>query len=213
MAIGRNKDLIFSLICGLLSGIFFLFIIFNPKFTEVEKLPWLKKYAFFFPFLFAILFSIGAKVAFFLGRFWSVFFQFIKFMEIGVLNTLIDVGTLNGLSALTGFTVPPQLLILNAISFCLAVTNSYFWNKSWTFDRGAKMVQKEFYLFIIVSLIGLLINSLIVFLGTIFLAKIAISEGALINIVKLLATFIVMIWNFVGYKIFVFRKNEPSSTL
>lgn len=203
----QKKDLILSFICGLLSGIFLLFIIFNPNFKEVEKVFFVKKYPWIFPILFSFLFAIAIKVAFLIGKFFPLIFQFSKFVEVGVLNTLIDIGSLNGLSALTGITLPPKLLFLNAVSFCLAVTNSYFWNKSWTFEMGAKMVQKEFSLFVIISLIGLGINSLIVFLGTTFLKTLSVSEGALMNIVKILATFIVMIWNFFGYKIFVFSKK------
>jgi len=202
----NKKDTIFSLICGFLAAIFFLFILFNPKIKEFESLFFLKKFAPFFLILFPIFFLIGIKTASIFRPVFPLFFQFARFVEVGVLNTLVDIGTLNFLSSITGVTGGLKIIPLNAISFTLAVFNSYFFNKTWTFEIAPKIVQKEFIVFIIVSLIGLSINSAIVFFGTTFLSYFKISAGALMNLVKIFATLIVMFWNFFGYKVFVFKK-------
>jgi len=202
----NKRDFILSLVCGFLSTLFLLFIVLNPKIKEFEKLPFLKKYFWALFILLPLIFALGIQVASLFFSFFPLLFQFAKFVEIGILNTLIDIGVLNLLSLLTGISGGWKIIPLNAISFLLAATNSYFWNKIWTFNIGKKMVAKEFSLFLIVSLIGLVINSTIVFLGTTFIKQIKISAGALMNLVKILATLIVMIWNFFGYKIFVFKK-------
>jgi len=202
----EKKDLFFSLLCGFLSAIFFLFILFNPKIKELEKFLFLKKFSFLSLLIFPLIFLFGIKIASIFRSFFPLIFQFAKFAEIGVLNTLIDIGTLNLLSAATGTVGGLKIVPLNAISFLLAATNSYFFNKIWTFEIGTKVVQREFIVFLIVSLIGLFINSTIVFLGTTFISYFQISAGALMNLVKIFATLIVMLWNFFGYKIFVFKK-------
>jgi len=206
MKIENKKDVYFPLLCGFLSAIFFLFIILNPKIREFEKFLILKKFSFLSLFIFPLIFLLGIKIASVFRSFFPLIFQFAKFAEVGVLNTLIDIGTLNFLSAVTGIVKGLKIIPLNAISFLLAATNSYFLNKAWTFEIETKMVQKEFIVFLIVSLIGLFLNSTIVFLGTTFLSYFKISAGALMNLVKIFATLVVMFWNFFGYKIFVFRK-------
>ncbi|MBC7074433.1 hypothetical protein H5T58_03595, partial [Candidatus Parcubacteria bacterium] len=94
----RNKNLVFSLICGFLSGVFVLGIIFNPTISEFEKMPILlliKRFwwtlLIFLPISFTLAILIGALFV----KKIPIFFQFIKFVEIGVLNTFLDLGILN----------------------------------------------------------------------------------------------------------------------
>jgi putative flippase GtrA len=69
--------------------------------------------------------------------------------------------------------------------------------------------SKQFTIFVLVSIIGLLINSLLVSLVSSFI----LDKGYLIdnpdlvkNLAKILATFVSLIWNFFGYKLLVFRR-------
>src|SRR3989344_219585 len=56
-------------------------------------------------------------------------------------------------------------------------------------------------LFFIVSLVGIAINTGIVYAGSSFVSPLfGVSAGAWVNIVKLLATVVSMVWNFLGYK-------------
>ncbi|MBZ1356258.1 MAG: GtrA family protein [Candidatus Nealsonbacteria bacterium] len=52
---------------------------------------------------------------------------------IGTLNIFIDLGVLNFLIALTSITVSLYYTLFKSISLLVAATNSYFWNKHWTF--------------------------------------------------------------------------------
>ena len=60
---------------------------------------------------------------------WLVAGQFIRFIVVGLLNTAVDFGLLNLLIYL--FRWPS--VWANTVSFSVAVLNSFFWNKYWTF--------------------------------------------------------------------------------
>lgn len=66
----------------------------------------------------------------------------------------------------------------------------------------------HFMVFAIVSIIGLLINIGIVWIASNYLATLNLGVNAdlLKNIAKILATVISLIWNFIGYKMIVFRR-------
>jgi len=137
--------------------------------------------------------------------------QFSKFVVIGVMNTAIDFGVLNLLMWQTGIYKGKWIILLNAIAFAVAVINSYFWNKYWTFkakeaDEPGE-VAKEFSQFIMVTLIGLAINSGIVFGVTTFIPPFfGLSPELWANLAKVAATGLSLIWNFIGYKFIVFKK-------
>jgi putative flippase GtrA len=202
-----KKDILLSLICGEIASWFLIFIIKNPQIKEFENLARMKSIVFSLPIILPLIFFVGIIGAKLFERFFQPLFQFAKFIEIGVLNTLIDMGILNLLAGLTGITSGPYLIPINVISFLTAVINSYYLNKFWTFKMGVKMVKKEFLSFVLISAIGLGINTSIVFLGTTFISPLGnFSAGAWMNIVKISAILIVMFWNFIGYKFFVFKK-------
>lgn len=135
--------------------------------------------------------------------------QFTKFVIVGGINTGIDFLVLNILMNLTGIESGSELFFLNSISFSVAVINSYFMNKYWTFQDKTKMEQEpiKFSAFFIISVIGLLVNGLILTSITTYIsAPFEISSKLWANIAKLFATGFSMVWNFVGYKLFVFKK-------
>lgn len=134
--------------------------------------------------------------------------QFAKFVVIGFVNTGLDFLVLNFEIFITGISQGPGMLIQNAISFSLATINSYYLNKRWAFkDNSRKNQVHKFSQFLIVSLIGLTINSSTVFLITSFISPIFnLSPILWANLAKVVATGFSLIWNFVGYKFFVFKK-------
>ncbi|PIP22568.1 MAG: hypothetical protein COZ91_00140 [Candidatus Nealsonbacteria bacterium CG_4_8_14_3_um_filter_39_7] len=199
----RKTDIISALICGEISSWFLLFVVKNPQIEELKKFSSIEDFSWVLPIIFPILFALGTIVAGFMGRF---LFQFAKFVEIGVLNTLIDFGVLNLLVQITGITGGWDIAPLNAISFSCAVINSYFWNKIWTFETKEGS-GKVFLQFLAVSIVGTIINTGIIVAGTgLFAPLFGLSSGLWMNMVKLAATMISMIWNFIGYKYIVFKK-------
>ena len=104
-------------------------------------------------------------------------------------------------------------LVAGVFGFILGVTVNYFLSKNLAFSgKKANMsARAEFALFIVISLIGLGLNSLIV-----FLLKDTSIVPRFFNttldwdfwVAKIIATAIVMVWNFVANNFFTFRKKR-----
>lgn len=160
------------------------------------------------PLVFPILFVIGLFIVSFLSRFLPPLAQFGKFAAVGLSSTAIDFGVLNILSLTTGITAGFILGGVNIPGFGVAVLNSYFWNKFWTFKAGGNRgVFQDFPKFLAVSLVGLLLNSGIIILTTTYTSPFfGLSSQTHLNMAKVMATVLVLFWNFFGLKFLVFRK-------
>ncbi len=133
----------------------------------------------------------------------QVFRQIIKFVIVGVGNTLVDLIVLNLLISIAGIASGAPFVIFKAISFLVAATNSYFWNKRWTFRSD----KKVFIQFFVISTVGLLLNvGAASFLVNIIGPQFEISKTIWANIGAACGTLIVMTWNFLGYKFIVFKR-------
>lgn len=203
----------------------------------------------------------------------ALFFQAIRFVATGFLNTAVDFAVLNLFAASFGVYIGIGIGAINAVSFSAAVLHSYFWNKYWAFGRqhsadaplgknlgqfvGAALLgvaviggvilgaglrygfayflfllvalllgevglwkifrlakdplaqksPREFFLFAAVSLIGVFLNSGIVSLGTVlFPPQFNLNQELWTNLIKAGATGVSLIWNFLGYKLVVFKR-------
>lgn len=152
--------------------------------------------------------SQNSNSSFFSTKYGILMLQFIKFGLIGGFNTLVDFGILNALMYITKTYKGNGLILLNIVSFSVAVINSYFLNKYWAFkDKSSVDREKQFVSFLAVSIIGVVINTLIVrVVSTNIDPMFGLNQQIWTNIGKLLATGVSLIWNFVGYKFFVFKK-------
>jgi putative flippase GtrA len=140
-------------------------------------------------------------------------FQAGKFVIVGIINTVIDFGVLNLLMLATDIATGAWYAVFKGISFLAAVTNSYFMNRFWTFKgTGQQNKGKEFAQFFAVSCVGFAINvgiaSLVVNVIAGQLGSLAISDKLWANLGAATATAASMVWNFVGYKFIVFKKNN-----
>lgn len=195
-----RSDLINVLVVSLLIGVFLLPVVKATGFWDMFPATfWI-----LLIILIPVLSVVGMFIAFTIGNRVPILWQFTKFALVGVLNTAVDFGILNLLIVVTSITSGPGLIPLNALSFSAAVVNSYFWNKRWVFVGKAK---GNFAVFFIVTLIGLGINSGIVFLIATFVTPFFEISGTLwVNFAKVLATGISLFWNFTGYRVIVFRR-------
>jgi putative flippase GtrA len=194
----RGKDLVLSLAAGIITAIFI-----GPSLKGLglsDKLP-LPDYQ--IGLVYIVLAVVGTQVANFIGKKIAILWQLAKFSLVGVLNTAIDFGILNYLSILTGITGGTRVIPLNVLSFSVAVLNSYWWNKNWVFEGKKKA---NFVSFLIVSAIGIAINTGVVFaISTFIPAPSGISSGLWLNLGKILATVLSLAWNFLGYRLVVFK--------
>lgn len=140
----------------------------------------------------------------------SLALQTTKFALVGALNTLVDFSILNLFIFTSGITSGIWFSVFKATSFTGAVLNSYFWNKFWTFKNlGQQNIKKELGQFFFISGTGFLLNVCIAtFIASVIGPRFGIPLAIWANISALAATAVVMTWNFIGYKIFVFKKQE-----
>jgi len=142
--------------------------------------------------------------------------QFIKFAMIGVLNTGVDLVILNAETILSGITEGTGYAIQKGLSFLVAVTFSYFLNKYWAFrDKSKEEEGKKFSQFLFVSIVGMLINVSVATITVTYLKDpvnsllnipFLVNDQLWVSIGALAGTAIGLIWNFTGYKLWVFKK-------
>lgn len=131
--------------------------------------------------------------------------ELIVFGLVGVSNTFIDIGVTTILSWLLTATSGFLLGMVNVIGFSTAVINSYFLNKYWTFKHTKKTSRAEFTKFVLISLGGLVINTGVLLIGERLLVDIIGVPVLRVLISKIVATAFTLIWNYGGYKLFVFK--------
>lgn len=119
--------------------------------------------------------------------------QIIKFGIVGVIAFIIDYSIL---FILTDF-FSVYYLLSAAISFTISTIFNYFCSMCWVFE-GKKNIKKrnELMIFIFLSVIGLGINQVMML---ILVEQIKIFY----MISKIIATCVVMIWNFITRKLFL----------
>ncbi len=123
----------------------------------------------------------------------NIFKQFMKFGLVGFLAFLIDFGVMVFLTEVFGLNP----VVSATVSFIVSVLFNYMASMRFVFSRRDDIGRfREFTMFIVLSVIGLLINDVLMWAGT---------ELVYIDyrIVKIFATAVVMVWNFVTRKIFL----------
>lgn len=159
-------------------------------------------------FFFLILAPLALWIAKFLSRQWSAaagIYQFAQFAAVGTLNSFIYAGVLNVETFLYGSAMVSNLrfAVFITVAFLLTTTNSFIWNKYWTFaSRGATNVG-EVSGFYIVAVIGWVLS---VTAATFVKSIGPVDSKIWLNIFAPLAGIAAsFIWNFVGYKYWVFK--------
>lgn len=119
--------------------------------------------------------------------------RFLRFCCVGLSGTAVDFG-------LTWFfkeIVKVPKFLANTIGFVCAATSNYILNRIWTWGSDNPAVGTEYAKFFAVSLIGLGINTLILYIC---------NEKIKMNFYfsKVLATGVVMLWNFFANNYFTF---------
>jgi len=136
--------------------------------------------------------------------------RFIKFMFVGAMGALVDFGTLNILAHV--FDVP--VTIAGVISFSLAVTQNFLWNRYWTYPESRDFPAIPQYLqFFIINATALLIRVPILALvpgpviAALESAGVAPSAAEVLgnNFALALAVGIAMFWNFFVNRFVTYR--------
>lgn len=116
--------------------------------------------------------------------------QIMKFGIVGVIAFVIDFGVMVALTELLGM----HPVLSAGISFVVSVIFNYVASMRYVFVHKENLSKRtEFIIFVVLSVIGLGINELIMWLGV---------DVVHVNymLVKIFATAVVMCWNFVSRK-------------
>jgi putative flippase GtrA len=134
--------------------------------------------------------------------------QFLRFCIVGMSNAVIDFGVLNLLLWLYPTTDNWKILGYNSVAVLLAATNSFFWNKYWTFQKRNSITFQEVYRFIVVASGTTLMNDTLIWLLGRILPGIMGSNLAGANVLKLGAIIGTMSISFFGMRLWVFFQHR-----
>ncbi|MBE6886695.1 MAG: GtrA family protein [Oscillospiraceae bacterium] len=148
----------------------------------------------------------------------NTFIQFFRFIFVGGTATVVDmlVGLLFRNLVITAplmveifsQTVDLQDVLSGAAGFLFGLVANYFLTIIWVFKRDDINRVKEFTVFAIIGLVGLVINS-----GVMALCGLVLTEGGpvgadlLFLIKKAIATLVTLIWNFTARKLILYRNK------
>jgi putative flippase GtrA len=163
-----------------------------------------------------LIFVVGAPsalfIASFIGRRMAGIYQFAKFAAVGVLNSSIDLGIFNLLTLALGTPLVETstgrytFFAYKTISFFAATTNSYFWNRTWTFktdQSGAGTAAKFYALTALTWALNAGVATTVATLGS--------GNTLWTNLIGPVAGILsAMFANFFGYKLLVFKDRSPS---
>jgi putative flippase GtrA len=122
-------------------------------------------------------------------------FKFLKFGVVGFTGLFVDFGT----TYVCKEWLKIHKYISNSIGFTMAATSNYILNRLWTFHSTDPRIALEYTSFLVISLIGLGINNLIIW----------ILHGRFkmnFYLAKLFAIGVVTVWNFLANYFVTFAK-------
>ena len=131
--------------------------------------------------------------------------QFVKFAMIGASSAVLDIG----ISQLLMHRFGMYWLLANTISALVAISNGYLWNSLWTFrGMGSARRHTQYLKFVAVSLVGLVLNSLIMTCVILMLAGHIGGNPphSIWVIAKGTAIVLVATWNFLANKRWTFAE-------
>jgi len=109
--------------------------------------------------------------------------KFLKFVIVGFSGLFVDFS----ITILLKEKLKVQRYISSSAGFILAATSNYMFNRIWTFQSNNPRIFEEYGTFLIISLIGLFINNLFLY---IFEKKLRFYFA------KFLAVMVTSVWNF-----------------
>ena len=130
---------------------------------------------------------------------WLV--QVVRFLAVGVLNTLVDAGLYLALTRWMGLGELQALA--KAISYGAGIVNSYYWNRTWTFRSQAGGLRR-FAIFVTANVAALALNAGAMHVG---LSVLGLPEA----VAFMAAAGATFVWNFCASRFVVFREAASPS--
>lgn len=126
----------------------------------------------------------------------SFILKFLKFAAVGFSGLLVDYA----FTYIFKEWLKVQKYVANSIGFTIAASSNYFLNRVWTFESDNPDIAMEYSEFLIISIIGLGLNNLILWL---------IVKRFKINfyLAKFFAIIVVTLWNFLANFFITFNQG------
>lgn len=123
-----------------------------------------------------------------------ILLKLVKFCVVGFSGMIVDFGV----TWLCKEKLRWNKYLSNSLGFILAASNNYLWNRLWTFSSVDSNITRQWSSFLLISIIGLGLNNLIIFL---LHGKLHLN----FYLSKIIAIVCVTLWNFSMNYLFTFR--------
>jgi putative flippase GtrA len=110
-------------------------------------------------------------------------FKFLKFVIVGFSGLIVDFS----ITILLKEKLKIHRYISNSAGFTIAASSNYLFNRLWTFESNNPKILSEYSTFIIISLIGLIINNLFLYV---------FEKRLRFYFAKFFAIMVTSLWNF-----------------
>lgn len=202
-----KKDIFIAILVGITAGLIWAGVLIHLK-----VLMFLGVYIWALVVIAPMVFVVGLYIGRLLSGWKPFFYSFARFSIIGFLNAGVDFGVFNLLIFITNIERGNAIALFKTAGFITAFINSYFWNKYWTFQAGTtRKTGLEFVRYTIITIIGAVLNVGTTYLIVNFIKPAGgLAQLSWDNVAAVLATVFNLVWNFIGYKIIVF-KNPVNS--
>jgi putative flippase GtrA len=143
--------------------------------------------------------DIFTKVDTFLSGIYKDYMKFVKYMGVGVIGTLVDMGLLYFLVSFFN----TYYLYGNILSYSTGAVVNFYLNKRYTFNNKYKKVHFQILSFAIVTAGGWMISEVLLYVLVDNLFK--NSSNTTVMLSKVIATFIVVVYNYIVNKRTTFK--------
>ncbi|MCX7747723.1 MAG: GtrA family protein [Clostridia bacterium] len=130
--------------------------------------------------------------------------QFLRYLIIGGLAAVVDISLFN----IGVYLFHIHHILSNIISFTAGLTINYFLSRDWVFNKKQHQAGRDFALFALTGIIGVILSTLILFilvdLRILYDLLFFLNEDLIKATAKIIAVFLVLFWNFFARKKIVF---------
>lgn len=143
--------------------------------------------------------DIFTKVDAFLSGIYKDYMKFVKYMGVGIIGTLVDMGLLYFLVSF----LDVYYLYGNVLSYSTGAVINFYLNKRYTFNNKYKKVHFQLLSFAVVTAGGWMISEVLLYILVDNLFK--NSSNATVMLSKVIATLIVVVYNYIVNKRTTFK--------
>ena len=204
-----RRDFWFSLATGLITGTIVWQLFDYLSVPEFHAVSWAALVV-----VVPVLWVLGVLLGYLLGQWLEFFNQFGRYVAIGFTNFAVNAAVLNILIIWTGYVRGVGYSVLVSFAFIIAAVSSYFWNKYWSFWSGGRSGRRpslaatgmEFGKFFTVNIISFLVNVSVASAVVNLVQPLAgLNPHQWANVGIVAGTACALIFNFIGFKMIVFK--------